>query len=756
MKKIAISLKIALVFAFVSILTLGFLYYVFYHLFDDYMLNVENEKALLIAKTIEPAIAMNHYLGMTDEVKQIAQNQTSSNAELLGLTIILNDELVWSDKYDDSKRHIEIIYPVKDPVTNSVVGNIKLSFSLDNYELAVEGVKQKILYYLGALAMLFFVFLLVIRYFLKPLNEIAKVIGKVSLDTAINFSSIRVEKETSEIINAFKRMMNNVHEQTILLERYKHSMDESSIVSKINLVGEITYVNDEFCRVSGFSREELVGALMCDACEPDYNNGTCGDTWNVINSKKIWKGPVKNKRKDGSLFYVRSTIVPILDERDDIIEFVCIQNDITRLIQQKEQILRQTTDVVTGMPNRIKLEEDLKVIARHKLALISIGNYRIIRDYYGYDVGNRAIMEIGVLLNDFIKDKDVVIYKISSGEFALLAGDGVEIEFFALICKHLVQKIDNLNIAIEDGSFNPRAYCGVTSSEERMFSFASLAMRHAQENDKPIIVYENTENLVQQHEDNIVWTIKIRDALNSDRIVVYVQPIFNAKTDLIDKYECLVRLIDDEGKVVSPFFFLDIAKKSKLYGQITRRVVATAIGVMSRVTDIDFTINLSVEDLVDSHTTDYIKEEIIKYGVGDRIVFEIVESEGFDSFSEAKQFIKDVKALGCRIAIDDFGTGYSNFAYLLELNVDIIKIDGSLIKAIDQDRNSQIITSTILDFSQQLDILTVAEFVHNESVLNYVKNIGVDYLQGFHLGEPVPIESLDVPEQVRQINYKSG
>ena len=750
MKNIALSFKISLVFAVVSTLTLAFLYYIFSYLFDEHMLKVENEKASLIAQIIEPAIGMSHYLGMDDEVKRVAE-QTATNPEIIGLNIILGGQKVWVKAYDESKRHIHILFPVKDPLTGNETGVIDLSYSLKNYEVAIANVKLKIFYYLGALAMLFVVFALLIRYLLNPLNEIARAIGKMSPGGSIDFSSVRAEKETSEIINAFTGMMNNVREHTVLLERYKHSMDESSIVSKVDLNGYITYVNDEFCRVSGFERDELVGKTVHVVNHPDFDQAICNAAWNTVSAGMIWKGSVKNISKNGLPYYVRSTIVPILDEGDEIIEYINIQNDITQLIEQKEQILRQTTDVVTGLHNRIKLEEDLKVINKPKLALISIDNYNIIRDFYGFDVGNRTLLEVANILKDFVQDKDVEIYKMASGEFSLVAGSGVELEFFELICKHMVHKIDAHTVDINDTCFNLHAYCGVTSNPERLLSYASLALQHAQNNGKPIIVYEDTENLVKQHEDNISWTAKIRNALKNDRIVVYVQPIYNASTSKIEKYECLVRLIDDDGKVVSPFFFLDIAKKSKLYGQITRCVVNTTIEMMAKIIDVDFTINLSVEDLVDEDTTNFIKHQIVKHGIGNRLVLEIVESEGFESFNEVKQFISDAKKLGCKIAIDDFGTGYSNFAYLLELNVDIIKIDGSLIKEIDHDRNSQIITSTILDFSQQLEITTVAEFVHNEAVLNYVKEIGIDYLQGFHLGEPVPIETLNQEVRLKSI-----
>lgn len=752
MKNLSLSLKISVVFTIVSVVTMAFLYFVFYSLFDNHIMKVENEKAILIAKTVEPEIAMNHYLGLDEEVKRIAEFVVT-NKDILGLSITLNGKLASIKTYDELKKHIHVVYPVKDPVTGDANGHIDLSYSLSSYDTAINAMRSRIFNYLAGIAVLFIIFALTVRYLLSPFSQIARKISEFSLNDHVDFSGIRVEKETSEIVNAFTRMMGNVREHTVLLERYKHSMDESSIVTKIDVNGLITYVNHEFSRVSGYSNDEVIGSSMTNVLHPDFDSSICETAWNTINDKQIWKGSVKNSRKDGRAYYVRTTIVPILDEDDNVIEFISIQNDITQLIEQKEQILRQTTDPVTGIPNRIKMEEDLKSISHPRLALININNYSIVRDYYGYEVGNRVLIEIAALLVDFLHDKDVEVYKLAAGEYALLADSRIDLNFFVLMCKHLVQTIDDHEIVLDEATFNPHASCGVASDQQKHLSYASLALQHAQAHSKSVIIYEETDNLVQQYEDNITWTSKIRDALSDDRIVVYVQPIFNATSNKIEKYECLVRLIEEDGKVISPFFFLDIAKKSKLYGQITRRVITSSFEIFSKIPDIEFTINLSVEDLVDVETTSFIKKKIKHYAIADRLVFEIVESEGFDSFTEARQFISDVKKLGCKVAIDDFGTGYSNFAYLLELDVDIIKIDGSLIKTIDHDRNSQIITSTILDFSRQLNMATVAEFVHSEAVQNYVTELGIDYLQGFHLGEPAPIESL---QDIKLLSYKSA
>ena len=155
--------------------------------------------------------------------------------------------------------------------------------------------------------------------------------------------------------------------------------------------------------------------------------------------------------------------------------------------------------------------------------------------------------------------------------------------------------------------------------------------------------------------------------------------------------------------------------------------------------DSEFSINLTLDDITNKDTVRYITHKLEKYEIAKRVIFEIVESEGIDSFEEVSVFIKTMKEYGCKIAIDDFGTGYSNFEYLMKLNVDYIKIDGSFIKNIDTNAQSQLISDLIITFAKKQGILTIAEFVHNKKVLHKVQDMGIDYSQGFYLGEPKEI-----------------
>ena len=178
--------------------------------------------------------------------------------------------------------------------------------------------------------------------------------------------------------------------------------------------------------------------------------------------------------------------------------------------------------------------------------------------------------------------------------------------------------------------------------------------------------------------------------------------------------------MDEEGKIVAPFFFLDVAKKAKLYRQLAKVMIEKSFRRFAENT-LEFSINLTVEDIFDEELAQFLKEKIGEYGVADRLVLEVVESEEIENFVAIKRFFDEMKAMGCKIAIDDFGTGYSNFAYLAQLQVDYIKLDGSLIKNIATDPNARLIAQTI----------------HRE-IMEVLAQIGVHYAQGYHVGKPEP------------------
>jgi len=238
------------------------------------------------------------------------------------------------------------------------------------------------------------------------------------------------------------------------------------------------------------------------------------------------------------------------------------------------------------------------------------------------------------------------------------------------------------------------------------------------------------------HKENMQWIQKIKTAILNDKIVPFFQPIVNNQTKEIEKYECLVRLIDEEDKIISPYFFLEIAKHSKLYESITKIMIKKSFQAFSN-SNYEFSINLSIEDIIDYSLFGYIKNMLNIYPLANRVCFELLETEKIENYQVIADFVSEVRALGCKVSIDDFGSGYSNFSHLLNLDFDYLKIDASLIKDIHNDKNKQIIVKTIVTFAQELGIKTIGEYVESKEIYDYITSMGITYSQGYYFSEPV-------------------
>ncbi|MBU4109647.1 EAL domain-containing protein, partial [bacterium] len=279
---------------------------------------------------------------------------------------------------------------------------------------------------------------------------------------------------------------------------------------------------------------------------------------------------------------------------------------------------------------------------------------------------------------------------------------------------------------------------GAYSGEKNHLVNADIALQQARVMNKDICSYDDLPDIKAVQQNNLNWIKKLHHAIEEDRIKAFYQPIVNNKDGKIEKYEALVRMMDEGGKPISPFFFLDVAKKTKLYEKLTRTVFDQTMKLAAEV-EKSFSINLTVTDFKNIKLMDYIYETLIASKVAKRIVFEIVESEELES-KDLLDAITRLKECGSKISIDDFGTGYSNFNYLVKMNADIIKIDGSIIKYILEDKNSELMVKTIVSLANQLGAKTIAEFVESEAIFQKVKELGVDYSQGYFFS--MPLESI--------------
>lgn len=518
------------------------------------------------------------------------------------------------------------------------------------------------------------------------------------------------------------------------LGSYELAMNESSIVSKADLKGNITYVNDNFCKVSGYSRREAIGEPHNIVRHPDTPKSVFKDMWETIKAKRIWKGKLKNRGKLEN-YWVDITILPILDENRDIAEYIAVRHDITKMVKQQKKLDSiANTDILTGLENRYKLTNDIKNSKRPALAILNIDNFALVNDFYGHETGDRIIVDYGAALCRIIEDENCSLYHLQGDEYVIFTQDSDKDSFIQKIYQ-IKNKISKITVSAGEEKLNFNFSIAVSfENKEKIFTTADMALKIAKRQNKDLVIYTEEISLNKEYENNIKWAGKIRDAIKNDNIVPVFQPIVNNQNGKWEKYESLVRIKDGEN-LVGPYFFLDISKKTKHYTQITKIMIEKSFLKFKDRSE-EFSINLTIEDIINSDIQTYIFIMLERYKIGSRAVFEIVESESIENFEEVEDFIVQVKSYGCKVAIDDFGTGYSNFEYLMKLKADYIKIDGSMIKDIDTSLNAQIVVSTIVSFAKKMGIKTIAEFVENESILNKVKELGVDYSQGYYFSQP--------------------
>ncbi len=550
-------------------------------------------------------------------------------------------------------------------------------------------------------------------YILKPID-----IEQLALTIYNITKELRYKKEAKENLN--------------LLDSYQKAIDSIAIVSKTDTRGVITYVNDIFCKVSGYSKEELLGKPHNIIRHPDNPKSIFKDMWHTIkDEKKIWRGIVRNRAKNGKSYYTDALVMPILDLNGNITEYIAIRYEITDIMNPYKQ-----------------LKDEIKNAPTPLLLYFKIDNYEDFEGFYEDAILEELNEKLAVHLTDRLSKKFTFdrVYKLGKGKFAVVLdfvkfdkNEDKAIEQLNSACK----KIKDINIKLKLLDVNISFLIALSGDKENIIKDVELGVVKLRRCSDNIITATGLALKQKERLKNNIKTIyAIRNALTNSRIVSYFQPIIDNKTKNIVKYESLVRLIDEDGKVLSPFFFLEAAKKSNYYLDITSVVLRHSFNILQN-SNFEVSINLSALDI--EHAL--MRERIVSLmkeckECSKRLIFELLEDEAVKDFDVVESFIKEIKAFGVKIAIDDFGAGYSNYERLLQYQPDILKIDGSLIKNIETSEYSLSVVKSIVTFAKEQNMQTVAEFIENENIYNIIKELGVDFSQGYYFGKPEPMEKI--------------
>lgn len=594
-----------------------------------------------------------------------------------------------------------------------------------------------------------------IHTILDILKEISK--GKYK---TIHIPNFFTSYEIAMLTDGLNKMIKKTHKKQKQLETSKNYartlLDSQTSIIFVSDGEKLIDANKEFFKLfkeygsaKEFKTNECICKFFTKIDDKKYIND--GTNWiNHITIDKDISHKVNLKYKDiEKIFSVQ--VKSIKDKK----LFVVTMNDITDLENYKNELyFNLYHNNLTKLPNRRSLVEDIqKHQIKKTLMIIDLDALKEINDFYGHNIGDLVIQTISNRLvnisrtnenlylneNRFLQElqKNSKIYHLGGDEFAILIFchreyEQADVEKLANI---YLNKIQNQLIEVQNHTFPIRASIGISISKDNLFTQADMALKKAKKNNKDVVFYDKNFKMLEKYKENLQWIQKLEEAIREDRIICVYQPLYHNKTKQIQKYETLVRIKEKDGCLISPFFFLEVAKKAKLYSHITKTVITKSFEHFKDC-ECSFSINISLEDIQDIHTKDFILDALSTFQDPKRVVFEILESQEIQEYEEVNTFIKEIKKYGAKIAIDDFGTGYSNFAYILNLDADILKIDGSLIKNLDTDANSKAIVKTIVNFCTNANLEIVAEFVDKEEIFNEVVNMGIDYTQGYYISQP--------------------
>ena len=520
--------------------------------------------------------------------------------------------------------------------------------------------------------------------------------------------------------------------------------------------GVLTYVNPAACEMLGRSARELIGQKGHELTHHSRANGTpypaedcpiqtvlSGDTPVRVSDEVFW-------RSDGTSFPVDYTAAPIRQDGQSV-GVVVVFDDVTAQRNAEERLRYQADhDSLSGLFNRRRFVEEVEKGLRQArrygtpgaLLMIDLDSFKFINDSFGHEVGDELIRKLAVLLEDRLRDTDVV-GRLGGDEFAVLvprAGQDEALELAAslrtLIKSHTAPSVESsVGVVCFDGSEELVA--------DDLVVRADIALYDAKQQGGGAVAWRG------QRSERLTWVDKVREAIETDRLVLYAQPILDLKKDEIDCEELLVRLMEENGDVIPPAAFLPTAERFGLMQDVDRLVVRRALELA--LSGRRLSINLSGRSIDDDEIVAMV-EAAVRDGVDPRqLTFEITETAAVSNLDHARRFAERLERIGCRLALDDFGTGLSSLSYLKHIPAQVLKIDMEFVHGITGSSLDQYLVRTIVGIAKRLGQVTVAEGVEDAGTLTMLRRLGVDYAQGYYLGRPAPIDTHHAPEVTAEV-----
>ncbi len=389
-------------------------------------------------------------------------------------------------------------------------------------------------------------------------------------------------------------------------------------------------------------------------------------------------------------------------------------------------------DPLTGLPNYLQLFRDLESPDESKsLMIFNIREFSKINIIYGQEKGNEVIRKVA----EYLKGNSLIetAYRIYADEFAFV----IPTTDRSSIIESIKDELEKLTFTIGGDKIFLRIYGSTGIKSAHILEHCEFGLTASREHYGAIIDTDRMNKKdIQSYAEKFNFGQHLRLAFLDNRIYPYLQPILNLKSGTITRYEVLMRIEDENGRIMVPHEFLPTLKKMYIFPEITKYMIQKSFDLF-RNESYEFSVNITYADIIDENIRAFIAA-IIKENpeVAKRCTFELLENEAVHNLEEVHSFFGFLHQYGLKIALDDFGTGYANYETILQLDIDMIKIDGTLIKNITKDQKSRIMVESIVAIARTSNAEVVAEWVYNEETFDLVKALDIDYAQGYYVGKP--------------------
>lgn len=599
------------------------------------------------------------------------------------------------------------------------------------------------------------------RWITKPLIKLHKATKDILVKGMESVSKVEIDQkdEIGKLANSYNQMIDFIRQSTVsksYLSNIISNISDALVVTDTNLC--IETVNEATKKMFGYSEEELIGSSV-SIFFPQIQKQVIEHWKNTMITHRQYSDYeviIHSKGKIAIPVLISSTVMT--EENSGQVHFVCIAKDISERRKSEESIRYQANhDMLTGLSNRYALEKEIQACSKMILfypeemsmfLYLDLDKFKIVNDVCGHHAGDELIKHLSLMMKQNLREQDTLA-RIGGDEFGVLL-NGISQEKGLIIAEALCETVKKFRFIWEEKVFTLGVSIGAVIINQDLYevpkviSAADQACYISKENGgNRVQLFSESEQEFSLREEEMQVMPSITKAFEENSFLLVYQDIVRVSDKDLSGYEALIRLKDEQGQLVSPGTFLPAAQRYNKLTDIDCWVITNfcknyaSRQIDSIGNDFIYNINISATSINAEGFLEFICHQFEEYKVPpQRVCFEITETSAVSNFVKAKEFIQELKKLGCRFALDDFGSGLSSFTYLKYLPVDYIKIDGIIVNDIDTNKIDYALVSSINEIAHLMGMKTIAEYVESEAIFNCLREIGVDYAQGFWVGEP--------------------